>query len=255
MNKIVKFKVFESYNLYGSRSLTKYEFDNLLEENCQNWILNNEKYNYTPIYRGQPDLGKYVFTDPTRYHRSSIEDTNLHLELIDNLPSWNEYPKYSKSVIGISRSKSLASNYSEDDNTVYEVIPYDNIKIAVCPSSTIWASLGISWGEYIYLIQSFLNYLEIEEDWNQPNGGTIETRLKSLKKDDIDFKHKFLDEIVEITGIKKEDITGEDCYYFINDFLFNPDVNEFELIKYTKGFNIKPDKQIWTNGPVLLKSV
>lgn len=49
-----------------------------------------------------------------------------------------------------------------------------------------------------------------------------------------------------------ENVTGKDCYNFINDYLFNPVERKFNLVKYTKNFEIPEDKQVWTNGPVLL---
>lgn len=257
MSKILKFSVFESFNLFGSKILSDEEFKNLLEENCKNWIDNFETKNYTPLYRGQPNLGKLVFTDPTRYKRNSIEDTNLHLELMDNLPSWKDYPKYSRSVIGISSYRTASSYSFADNSTTYEIIPYDNTKIGICPSSAIWSSFGNSWGQRIYSTKYFLEELKIEEEWINSDGETIKTKLESIKSFtskifESDYANNFLHEVSLITGIDVSNITGEDCYNFINDYFFNPEKNYFKLLNYTKGFKITPNRQIWTSGPVLL---
>jgi hypothetical protein len=50
----------------------------------------------------------------------------------------------------------------------------------------------------------------------------------------------------------KEEITGEDCFNFINDYIFNPEKRGFELKTYDENFKIENKKQIWTEGPVLL---
>ena len=243
---------------FGTQRLTEQEFDTIRKESCKNWTKAE-----TEIFRGMPDLGDYLLVDPLKGDfRSSIEDTNIHLDLMSNLPSWKDYPKYERCVIGGTRG-SATGTYGK---SVYEMIPFDNVKIAVCPESTIWESFGNdddSWGGDIYLVEHFLDSIGLDTSWNQIDGGTIETKLKSLdkisevpNKDICLFGKNAVDNFLmrhsEFSWKKPNEITGEDCFNFINNSLFNPKVRGFKLLNYDQNFNTEKGKQIWTEGPVLL---
>lgn len=247
---ITNYKIFETLNSRGTKSLTEKEFDQILKSNCKNWSRSK-----TPLYRGQINLGAYLYTDPRGTYRKSIDDVNTHIEMMDNLPSWEGYPKYSQSVIGVSSNKSMAEDYISDNGVVYEIIPFDNIEIAVCPSMTIWDSFG-GFGDEdaIYLTGNFFEENGINRDiWVQPEGDSIEDRLKSLDKiSNGKYSKEFLYQASDFLKKKPSKINGVDCYNFINDYLFNPDVCGFNKVRYVSGFEIEKNKQIWTNGPVLL---
>jgi len=236
MRYLKKYKVFENYNKFGTKTLTEVEFDQIRKENCKNWTKVE-----TELYRGMPDLGDYLIVDPLKGDfRSSIENTNIHLDLLSNLPSWKDYPKYERCVIGGTRG-SATGTYGE---TVYEMIPFDGVKIAVCPESTIWESFGNDDDEFggdINLVDGFL-YI-----------------LKSLGKiveiphiDGYPGVNEFLMRHAEFSWKKPNEITGEDCFNFINNSLFNPKVRGFQLLNYDQNFKTQTGKQIWTEGPVLL---
>lgn len=259
MKHLTSYKIFESYDRFGCQRITESEFDKIRKESCKNWTKSE-----TELWRGMPNLGDYVFVDPKKGDfRSSIEDTNIHLDLMSNLPSWKDYPKYERCVIG-GTPGSATGTYGE---SVYEIIPFDDIKIGVCPKSTIWESFendDDSWGGDIYLVEHFLDSIGLDTSWNQIDGGTIETKLKSLGNSfygnkiseipnkDQDAVDNFLFRFSDFSWKKPNEITGEDCFNFINNSLFNPRVRGFKLTTYTKGFQIENGKQIWTEGPVLL---
>lgn len=252
MRYLKTYQLFENYNKFGTKSLTEKEFDQIRKENCKNWTKVE-----TEIFRSMPDLGDYLFIDPLKGDfRSSIEDTNIHLDLMSNLPSWKDYPKYERCVIGGTRG----SDTSYGD-AVYEMIPFDDVRIAICPESTIWGSFGNDnddWGGDIYLVDNFLHSLDLDTSWNQIGGGTIETKLKSLGKivdlpnKDQDAVDNFLMRHSEFSWKKPNEITGEDCFNFINNSLFNPKVRGFQLLNYDQNFKTETGKQVWTEGPVLL---
>jgi hypothetical protein len=244
-------KIFESYNRFGSRTITETEFDKIRKENCKNWTKAE-----TSLYRGMPDIGDYVILNPRKGEgRRSIEDVNVHIELLSNLPSWKDYPSYEWSVIGIS-SELGALGYGDS----YEIIPFDNSKIAVCPEADIWLSFSneeSGWGGDIDLVKDFLGELDIDYDvWEQFGGSTIESKLKSIEKIEINNSieiESFFKRMKEEGFIKDYDnMTGEKCYKFISEFLFNPKKRRFSLVNYEPGFKIEKNKQIWTEGPVLL---
>jgi hypothetical protein len=242
-------KVFETYNRFGSRTITESEFDKIRKENCKNWTKAK-----TEIFRGMPNLGDYVIVDPKMGDpRLSIEDTNIHLELMSNLPSWKDYPKYDRCVIG-GTPGSATGTYGE---TVYEVVPFDGIKIGVCPYATIWESFGnedSEWGGDIYLVRNFLDAIDLEVGWIQIDGETLENKLKSINEFDLKLisVDNFITDCSLVLDKRKEDINGVDCYDFINEFIFNPEERGFELKLYDSNFEVEEERQIWTEGPVLL---
>jgi hypothetical protein len=259
MKWLKTYKIFENYNRFGTKTLTEVEFDQIRKENCKNWTKVE-----TELYRGMPDLGDYLYIDPLKGDfRSSIEDTNIHLDLLSNLPSWKDYPKYERCVIGGTRG-SATGTYGE---SVYELIPFDDIKIVVCPKSTIWESLGNDDNEFggdIYLVEWFLDSIGLDTSWEQIGGGTIETKLKSLGNSfygskisempnkDQEAVDNFLMRHAEFSWKRPNEITGEDCYNFINNSLFNPKSRGFQLLNYDQNFKTETGKQIWTEGPCLL---
>jgi hypothetical protein len=249
MKYLKSYKIFETYNRFGSRTITESEFDKIRKENCKNWTKAK-----TELFRGMPDLGDYVFVDPKLGDfRSSIEDTNIHLELMSNLPSWKDYPRYDRCVIG--GSPGAVGSYGD---TIYEVIPFDDVKIGVCPYPTIWESFGNDligdWGGDIYLVEYFLSSIGLDSAWIQIGGETLENKLKSIQEFDLEKEEvdNFIIECALFLKKKKEEITGEDCFNFINEDLFNPVMRGFKLLNYDENFKIENRRQFWTEGPVLL---
>jgi len=248
MKYLKKYKIFENYNKFGSKTITESEFDKIRKESCKNWTKVE-----TELFRGMPDLGDYVFVDPKLGDfRSSIEDTNIHLELMSNLPSWKDYPRYDRCVIG--GSPGAVGSYGD---VIYEMIPFDGVQISVCPFSTIWESFGSDfdeWGGDIYLVEHFLDAVGLNSGWIQSGGETLETKLKSIESFDLEKEEidNFIIDCALFTKKKKEEITGVDCFNFINDYIFNPEKRGFELKTYDENFKIENKKQIWTEGPVLL---
>ena len=90
--------------------------------------------------------------------------------------------------------------------------------------------------------------------WIQIGGETLEDKLKSIQSFDLGKEeiNNFIIDCALYLKKSKEEITGEDCYNFINDYIFNPEKRGFELKTYDADFNVSKGKQIWTEGPVLL---
>ena len=116
MKYLKSYKIFENYNRFGTKTLSEKEFDQIRKENCKNWTKAE-----TELYRGMPDLGDYLLVDPLKGDfRSSIEDTNIHLDLLSNLPSWKDYPKYERCVIGGSPGAAEESQKRDAILTLYK---------------------------------------------------------------------------------------------------------------------------------------
>lgn len=255
MKHLNRYKVFETLNSRGSKSLTESETREIVTKNCNVW-LNIDDARAKKLYRSQRDMGPFVYTDARGTYRGSIEDIQLHIVLMDNLECWKDYPKYHEGIIGLS------NDIPYYGNTLYEMVPFDNIKIVVCPTSTIWESFskhGHEFGQYIYATNHFLDLCNIDTNsWEQQNdkyefdGSTIETRLKELSVDEINNCDgcNFLEIMCRELGTK--DYNGEDCFNFIKDFLFNPEKRGFSIHNYDESFDIPDGRQIWCSGPVVL---
>lgn len=126
------FKLFES----RTAGLYEQEFRKLMYENCKDFI------NHPILLQRNKSRndGDFTFINPKVNIRSSrIDDdtgvySNHHTLLMDNLPSWSEFPKRSESLIGITNadSRGVFGKFK------YLVIPYDNAKFGVAPSSDLW---------------------------------------------------------------------------------------------------------------------
>lgn len=266
-------------NNRGSSQISASKFDQILNIKCKNYINNNDN---TKMYRAQRHMGDYVFFDPiVGESRKSIENINIHVELIDNLPSWKGYPDYSKSVIGITgREDNPESGIAGYGDTIYELIPFDESPIVVCPSSTIWESLNSAgrWGSDIHFVYNIFDAL-----FTLSPSTDITQKLEQLKRleqkiDSVITDEELLKEIrtwikgyierdsmsdnfykpCKNTGNWKDkeidELKGIDIFNYINDCLFNPEVRGFELKKYNN-FSANLMRQIWTSGPVIMRKV
>lgn len=248
--------VYAKDSVKGSVAISEKDFNDIRKEYCKSW--NKVKCH---LYRGQSlrlELGDYIYTNPNKgEERRSIESTNIHLELMSNLPSWKGWPKYNRSVIGTT-SKSDAQGYG----SVYEIVPFDGSKIVICPNTDIWSSFGNkndSWGGDIDMVRDFLSQIEIDADWWKQDKGNIQTELTKIK--DINSHCMKLYNMVpeEVTyfidcmvGFNQRPVTGKMCFDFINQYLFNPIKRGFEVKIYDENFMVPDRRQIFTEGPVLL---
>jgi len=99
-------------------------------------------YKKTNIYyfRGIEDFNSnYGFVQPSKFTReSAFASRNTYTVLLDNLPSWKDYPKRSKSIIMTTDLNEALSRGGS-----YAVFPVDNANIGICPSYDIWFSFPL----------------------------------------------------------------------------------------------------------------
>jgi len=133
--KIVKyFKLFES----RTAEITDKEFVMLVKDNCKEYLANPK---YMQRMKGGFN-GNYSYIDPKIHRRMPlmVDSTGVvsthHTLLMENLPSWKEFPKRSESLIG-----NLRFNYDTSfGDRCYLVIPYDGANFGLAPSSDLWGS-------------------------------------------------------------------------------------------------------------------
>jgi hypothetical protein len=91
------------------------------------------------MWRGsEHDFAALKIIEPSKHERVSANTSNVYTLLIDNLRSWSEYPKRSRSII-CSTSAFNAAGYGVH-NPPHQVFPEDGAKIGVAPRSDIWNS-------------------------------------------------------------------------------------------------------------------
>ena len=89
-----------------------------------------------PIWRGFKSLGvKFAKLDPSQGERKSQNTSNHYTMLMDNSPYMKGWPKRGRSFICSS-----GYSYPSSFGSVYMMIPFDGVKIAVCPYRDLWAT-------------------------------------------------------------------------------------------------------------------
>jgi len=257
-------RTYEGYkksNKFGDE-LTQEEWNKLFNKHCKMYDKNNIK-----IYRGfrrDEDLDSFdkgyvgYYQNPKGHKRKSIEPQQIHVTLMSELDSWKDFPPYNESIIG-TNSMRQAKGYG----IVYEIIPYDNSLIGVCPENTIWDSFG-GFDEFdlIKRTHTFLtNWIDYkpEQSWSQVKNNIlkmdIDKKFETYFPSPNDFiryerffnRLKYWDEHRDIkykmVYIESEDIwnyaktvTPEKIVEYI-EFMFDPKERGFESLKYNEKFS------------------
>ena len=224
------------------------------------------------LWRGLTTKYHYGYINPQNGGRRSIEPEQIHVAYMSESDEWSEFPTYGKSVIG-STKKDGAGGYGSN---LFEVIPYDNARIAICPKQSIWSSLG-GWNDNqgIKLVNHFLYSIGLgqsQDDWyytegklmdigifaHDPHDSNIDTDLRIISSDRYSM---FMDHMGGWLGMS-DVYTGEDIINYISH-IFSPE--DFINIGYDEGWLnyinnnnesvLSHDhfgKQFWTDSECLL---
>jgi hypothetical protein len=267
MKKIQYFKLFES----RTARLSDEEFINLAKTKCKDFLTNPK---YLQRIKTSYD-GDYSYINPKLSHRNPLMKeegaggvfSSHHTLLMDNLPSWNGFPKRTQSIIG---STNFGFDPSFGDH-YYCIIPYDNAKFAVAPDCDLWnSSCKIANNEYKfddYFSESF-SQAGIPDD-------TYENMMNDIQKLYDDYlggkEHQVSGYINRILKQMKED-NVTDIRIALNDY-FAPDkfrglgtklvgFNGFTLMNYSEISNIqekdslgnliKYGNEFWTDSECLI---
>ncbi len=267
MKKIQYFKLFES----RTARLSDEEFINLAKTKCKDFLASPK---YLQRIKASYD-GDYSYINPKLSHRNPLMKdegsggvfSSHHTLLMDNLPSWNGFPKRTQSIIG-------STNFGFDPSFgdyYYCIIPYDNANFAVAPDCDLWnSSCKISGEEYKfddYFSESFsqarisdYSYDEMMED------------IQKLYDEYLTGKELEISRyIIRILKQMKED-NVTDIRVALNDY-FAPDKfrglgtklvgsNGFTLMNYSEISNIqekdsngnliKYGNEFWTDSECLI---
>lgn len=236
-----------------STELDQREIPEFLHSNCSQ-ALNQYKSSGHCIYRGLKTDKISLITDPTKGKpRRSIDIKNYYTLLIDNLPSWKQYPKRSYSIIGATDAQT-ATDYGTNN---YIVFPFDNTKIGICPKVDIWYSFQPTIGNLSRfstnldtLLDLTTNNFNHDKDW------------KSLTKSFQDSEKFIKNNPEKFNSIIKNTVKpwNIDIFYELlhNSYInilnkeMNPKTNNFRLFSPKDSLNKAPNNEVWAGGKSLL---
>ena len=237
------------------------------------------------IYRGlRQTNSKFIYVRPSQTERTSKNTKNIYTALMDILPSWQGWPRRSRSVI-CSDSTEYAGGYagpseqySSDTKlgALYAVLPKDGAKIAVCSQQDIWYSFDVikrRWrsDNMNGFIESFDNIFQ--QAYTFATGDTYNEEIGELNGDGMDLFLNHIEGVITRNILKKV-IVGDDQYsneiedmmeykfgennswveYF--DGLMNPKDNQFRL-QTIEGYDSRVVdsetgmREVWTESDCL----
>jgi hypothetical protein len=237
-----------------------------------------QKYGGRIIRVLRVDHGNYSYINPKRGVRTSRDSNNFYTILLDNLPSWQGYPKRSYSVIGLlSRNfkSSIYNDLSQYGDNFYEVKPQNGAKFVVSSThDALYAfafveqkfKYGIDWftRNFVrtvnYYLMGTINSNSLSGiQFSSSNYDKIFNTLNQIDKEEF---YDFLSKKTNSPGEKgfinpfyedlKQNFSGDWEKYF--DELLNPTLNKFYLMDsidklYSSAFN---HVEVWTDSPCLL---
>lgn len=197
---------------------------------------------------------------PTK-ERNSAYARNYYTLLINNLPSWSEYPK---------RTHICSNKYFRFNQEVYRVIPLKSTaKIGICPGDDIQApyknspkkksiyELSKIYSDYD--LSEYLGRLQIvdEKDWNKFKHDLKEIK-KTIENSKETLKLKLVSEVLGRDIIDMFDIDK------VNN-IFNPEDLKFNVMDYAEykttdlgqnsgSIHLGSDNvhEVWLDGEILL---
>lgn len=253
----------ENKQNWSSRStrLDEEEFINMVKTQCKDWLSNP-----IPLTRFKDNVSsEFSYMDPGKYNRDSYlqkystETTNYTNFIIDQFPSWEGFPKRSKSIIF---SHNMEKSFGVFGDELYLVIPFDNSKFGISPSFDLWDS-------YNNMIKFDDGYINLGGRTNISMeliklGAPIEyDKFKSwiddISPDEIRNKStKFYEIYLEYEKDKMDLLFSEWLNIIFGPSKWYGGENEgstFEYVNYGELLNINGERECWTDGECLLYHV
>lgn len=208
------------------------------------------------VFRGIKNFAfPYAYVKPAEHERRShFANRNYYTLLLDNLPSWKNYPKRSKSIV-CSTNFWTSMRYGD----VYLVLPCGDPTVAIAPKEDIWFSFEELKDFGIDSLKDFNEFIEIISfttvaisDKNYPQMiGNLKRALELFRMQ----THQPSDRISRYADLKRllEYFVGAKNIEKALDDLLSPQKNDFTLkqhssVDYTKYYN----QEVWTDSPSLL---
>lgn len=242
-----------------SVSITAQQFKDMLP-NIRLALKQTENGN--KIFRGTRNKYQIIVSDPSKYERESANTTNQYNLLISHmLPSWQEWPKRSRSLI-CSEDPNTAEAYSMGNPFI--VLPLGNPIIAVCPYEDFWNSFQIMANDFNELFLDFFKTVRyMLPDLNYPDDlSSVQglasilklydqlakanpPELEKIKKDFESVKWGIADRRKMSTML----LSGHSMSAL--DQFFDPTANNFKKARYSE-WSSRKTAECWFSGPAVL---
>lgn len=208
----------------------------------------NASHRGIKIYKGLKIAmpSKAYLTNPKLMSRVSQNTENYYTLLMDNLPAWKLFPKRSQSLI-CSTKANTAFIYGH----AYQIFPFDDAKIAICPRSDIWQSFPkITDTSHsmrdMHSINLFLSK-------NYINDSSYDEMIDSIFQNRVLLGKQAAKEFPTLEFIGKCNTKEE----LINGFneIMNPKENGFTLGDIMGIPAKKLDKEVWTDSKAYMVNI
>jgi hypothetical protein len=224
-------------------------------DDAEKWILKNSPKRLektlegNKIYRGLKQYYEAYQIDPKKsktLRRSAYVGSNYYTLMIDNLPSWKDYPKRSQSII-CTTSYPKAKGYGN----VYIIFPKDNAKIGVCIDDDIFMSFVNLRKNHYYMSEWSEKLQSLDHEVSNGLSDKSWSTMKNFFKKIDDFKNKdYAEQFLKDYGFDYL-MKGKSIEVF--NKMMSPKKNKFQL---KKGSDIIPsDREIWTDSESVLINV
>jgi hypothetical protein len=187
---------------------------------------------------------------------------------MDNLPSWNGFPKRTQSLIG---STTIAIDPSFGDH-YYFIIPYNGAKFSVAPDADLWSS-SCKIGEIDYQFDDYFSEVFLQAGVSDKSYDSMMKNLQELYiiflEDNDQLKNDTSSYLLNIFEVAQEN-GYDDIKIAFNEF-FNPkrfrglgpiSATGFVLMNYSElssipelaqdGSIISNNKEFWTDSECLI---
>jgi hypothetical protein len=204
------------------------------------------------IFKGLGNFrAKYLKTDPKKQSRISANTRNYYTLLMDNLPSWKNYPKRSQSLICTNDLK-VADFYSGYKNSeesgpgnVYLVLPLSgNANFGICPYKDMWQTrMDPPLGVDIHDCNEYFVMSGMRDKNYKDFLSSVYNNVEKLKEGPF---YKYFPELVDkIANLEFQDLGTIEKLF--ND-LYDPNRLGFQNKKLFQMQKQKGTREIWTDA-------
>jgi len=216
------------------------------------------------IYKGieEHSHGQILYSDSSKYLRSSANTSNYYTILIDNfLNPWKQYPKRSRSFIC-----STSEDYAEAYGQVYQVYPIGDPIIGFCPQRDIWESFqNINLMNAEYMFRDIMKICDLPKKDDLENIKWMLTIADEIWENEGNDYEKEKKEIIETilrntmaTGITINSINRYAYFRTFLTWLFDPTRNNFHCEKLSScklSMSAFEGQEIWFSGPAYFREI
>lgn len=241
----MKFNEFLHEALLKTDFLKKIDKDKAIElinKHCK-----STDYNYA-LVRGMHDKGDYLDIDAAKIKRDSHSGNNLHTIAFDYNFKKDGYPLRSSSLIcATSDLSQMAKGYG----TLYKIIPYDDVKLAISDDADIFNAVNNDIKmEVADMMGGVSDTLKLKNSYVRIN--SLEHLKDIIDNTDLTLTDRQYDDLWAyalkiVDYIDRDKLSNKDHVYKSILELYNPKHYDFNLIKINEIDKFKK-REVWFSG-------